>query len=380
MQKIKSKIFIPIGSFYPDQTNGPSFSLYWLSRCLVDEQYKVTVYTTHLGMSIEKKNHKKIVESSYGEVHYFKTLSIKFPLRLMINSFFQIRKNDCIIITSLFYPLSVFLFFTSLFFSKKFILSPRGELYENALKSKSVLLKRVYLRLIKIILKLRSRNYIFHATSDEEVKTIRTIFGESITIALIPNYIYFEPTSINNHTRSHLLFLGRIHPDKSLFKLLKGYKIYIDSTPNSKLRLILTGDPTSRYGKDLINFIKLNDLIDRVEFVGYVSGQKKEILISESLCTVLISNSENFGNSILESLCLGTPVITSTGTPWKEVENRNCGFWIKNDPDIIAKKIELLDNLSDNDYRIMCENAKRFSFDEFSIQNHKSKWIEIFEN
>lgn len=41
---------------------------------------------------------------------------------------------------------------------------------------------------------------------------------------------------------------------------------------------------------------------------------------------LLVSESENFGNVIIEALSQGTPVIASCGTPWAEIEKKNAGF------------------------------------------------------
>jgi glycosyltransferase involved in cell wall biosynthesis len=77
-------------------------------------------------------------------------------------------------------------------------------------------------------------------------------------------------------------------------------------------------------------------------------------------------------------LCYGTPVITSTGTPWSEVIEKNCGFWIENIPELIADKIVNLKIMDLNDYKIMCNNAFSYADDHFSIQKNQDIWLKLF--
>ena len=44
------KILIPIGAFYPDQSGGPSNSLYWLSKALVSKGIEVEIVTSNRGI------------------------------------------------------------------------------------------------------------------------------------------------------------------------------------------------------------------------------------------------------------------------------------------------------------------------------------------
>lgn len=43
---------------------------------------------------------------------------------------------------------------------------------------------------------------------------------------------------------------------------------------------------------------------------------------------MLPTYSENFGIVVAEALWAGVPVITTKGTPWNELEERHCGWWI----------------------------------------------------
>ena len=50
-------------------------------------------------------------------------------------------------------------------------------------------------------------------------------------------------------------------------------------------------------------------VLDRVEFAGPVDGRRKRRLLRGALALLMPSLSENFGNSALEAMAEGTPVI-----------------------------------------------------------------------
>jgi glycosyltransferase involved in cell wall biosynthesis len=80
-------------------------------------------------------------------------------------------------------------------------------------------------------------------------------------------------------------------------------------------------------------------LAPQVKMVGEVVGNAKQGLFEHADVVVVPSHTENFGMVIAEALAHGVPVITSTGTPWKSVEDVDCGFWVGNDPETLAGAI-----------------------------------------
>lgn len=61
-----------------------------------------------------------------------------------------------------------------------------------------------------------------------------------------------------------------------------------------------------------------------VNFCGGVYGEKKWKLFREADVFVLPTYSENFGIVVGEALACGTPVITTKGTPWEELNTAHC--------------------------------------------------------
>ena len=59
------------------------------------------------------------------------------------------------------------------------------------------------------------------------------------------------------------------------------------------------------------------------------------------------SFTENFGATIVDALAHGKPCIASVYTPWKELEERNCGWWVNNAPEPLAGAILEMMSLDD---------------------------------
>ena len=64
-----------------------------------------------------------------------------------------------------------------------------------------------------------------------------------------------------------------------------------------------------------------------IHFIGGAYGEQKWKLFKEADLFILPTHSENFGIVVAEALACGTPVITTQGTPWKELESNHCGWW-----------------------------------------------------
>src|SRR5690606_13297953 len=113
-------------------------------------------------------------------------------------------------------------------------------------------------------------------------------------------------------------------------------------------KLVIIGTHTSNNQNYLDHLHRLIDelnLAEHVEFRGHVIGDDKEIAYAESYALILPSESENFGNVVIEAMNHGTPVIASKGTPWSILEAWKCGYHIKNSPEEIAESLDKLISL-----------------------------------
>lgn len=121
-----------------------------------------------------------------------------------------------------------------------------------------------------------------------------------------------------------VLFLGRLHPIKGLDLALHAWS-EIAAESEWTLKIAGPGDPGFVSGlRSLAEQLKI---AGRVEFTGPLHGEAKKEALNKSAVLILPSRSENFGMVICEALAHGTPVITTSTTPWADVERLGCG-WI----------------------------------------------------
>ena len=131
-----------------------------------------------------------------------------------------------------------------------------------------------------------------------------------------------------------ILSVGSFKVEKDFHSLLKAF-ILLKSEINSKL--IIVGD--GPLFKDIKQFINLNNLDDDVYLPGFMSQLYPFYLYSDLF--VLPSIHEGFGNVIVESLSVGTPVVvTNSGGPVEILENEKYGLVANTeDPEDLSKKI-----------------------------------------
>lgn len=178
-----------------------------------------------------------------------------------------------------------------------------------------------------------------HATAESEKYNLLNL-GYNDKIEVIANGIDVDSIHIKSSWKRNkkILFLSRIHIKKGIEFLLEavaklkgqleGYTIYI------------AGEGENNYIQNLKEKTELLGIKNLVSFCGGVYGEKKWELFRQTDLFILPTYSENFGIVVAEALASGTPVITTKGTPWQELETEHCGWWteIGSKPTIKALK------------------------------------------
>ncbi|WP_373483682.1 glycosyltransferase family 4 protein [Acetobacterium sp.] len=175
-----------------------------------------------------------------------------------------------------------------------------------------------------------------------------------------------------------ILYLGVLIPRKGLSDLLNAIKRLKDTGSISNMHFIIAG--TGSDEKKLKTEVEKMHLNDKVEFVGWVSGDKKTYYLEH--CQVMVSPSYNEGLpiSILEAASYGMPIVaTDVGDIASVVLDNISGFLIR--PGDIEALTDALGKVSmKENYKNMSINARCIAVDKFSIDIFLKKLFEVYRN
>jgi glycosyltransferase involved in cell wall biosynthesis len=211
-----------------------------------------------------------------------------------------------------------------------------------------------------------------HATSLTEAENLRRL-GLSQPIAVIPNgveipAIFHSNGRPNQPQKRTLLFLSRLHPKKGLLNLVQAVK----QLAPLDWQIILAGPDEGGHRAEVEAAIRAAGLSHSFIFTGPVDDTQKWALYRQADLFVLPSFSENFGIVIAEALAGGVPVITTTGTPWQELDTHHCGWCVEPIVESLATALGEAMSLTDTERRQMGLNGCR-------LIQHKYSWPAVAE-
>lgn len=364
------RLLISTGLFYPSQIGGPGNTLYWFGKELVKKGISVKTIVSDAGVAEDFAPRDTWFDLDGIQIKYCKTGNQHNPISLVWKTMSEVSESDVVMLSSLLYKPNLFVGLAALLSGKKIIWSPRGELL---VPRKGV--KNLFFRLVRFLF---SKRTLFHATSKEEAETIYHFMGRSANCIIIPNYMELPNKVEAKCDDKYLLYVGRIAPVKALEKLIEGIACSEEFLKQG-YKLVLAGKTGGEYFDKITALVKDRGLTKHIVFKGMVEGEAKEALYAGAKVTLLVSHSENFGNVIIESLAQSTPAITSHGTPWQVLEEKNSGYWIDNYPINIGKTIDRLLLLPEEEYQQMRTNAYQLCCDEFDIKSNIHKWVNVIK-
>jgi glycosyltransferase involved in cell wall biosynthesis len=251
-----------------------------------------------------------------------------------------------------------------------YILRPHGVLAPYGMTQHRPLLKKMSLALIER--RLIEAASAMHFTSRAEIDEAKALRLKCRGV-VIPLGIDLG-SSIKGEGRERrrgdepfkLLFLSRIDPKKNLEALLHAFSLVCSK--HSAVLLNIAGDGDPEYRARLQSLARTLNIADRIEWLGYIEGDRKADALRAANAFVLPSHSENFGLAVVEALAAGLPCVVSGEVAIApEIETARAGFIVGTDAESIAAGIARL--LANEDgYSAMSTAARALAASAFSLE------------
>lgn len=250
-----------------------------------------------------------------------------------------------------------------------------------------------------------------HCTTEQEVEWNKSLgFRNCFIVPLgthLPKIKQFHSTATTTATASTptptrnsnytLLFVGRIYPVKGLVNLIKAWAIVNSQLPNSQdltiplyrynsslqlnhplsnsnselqlnphWTLRIVGPDQAGHQSELESLVRELKLGDSVAFAGPKFGDDLSAEYDKCDCLVLPSFTENFGATIVDALAHGKPCIASTFTPWRDLQEYGCGWWVSNEPSKLSVAINEMISLPDTERREMGARGRKLVEEKYT--------------
>lgn len=224
------------------------------------------------------------------------------------------------------------------------------------------------------------------ATSSMEAEHLREFVPQNsvqtiplaITEEIEPDYEAARRRRGWGNEEKVLVYLSRVHEKKGLHTLLEGLAA-LPRTKTQSLRLVVVGDGPSEYLNRLRKQEqRLVDRLPRIDWEGAVWGKEKWTYLQGADLFCLPTHSENFGIVILEACQVGTPVLTTTGTPWGFLEDWDSGLIVNPDVSSVRAALERYTasfSWTDADRRWLAERTR----ERFGMSTVGPQYVDLYK-
>lgn len=235
----------------------------------------------------------------------------------------------------------------------KVTLAVRGMLAPSALAIKSIK-KKLFLTYATWT-KLYA-DVIFHATNEKELGEVKLVFGSAAKVMVAGNLP--RKTDV-----SELQAQGRASKNTDGITVISIARIAVEKNTLGAIRILrlINCNATVHfwgavYDESYFQSCKqeLKNMPSNVKviFHGATASSQVRKLLSEADVLLMPTLGENFGHVILESLQVGTPVLISDQTPWRNLESQFAGWDLPLSNEAgFAKCLDAIAVMPDNEFQ-----------------------------
>lgn len=303
-----------------------------------------------------------------------------------IKRFFQMKKEWCSLLNGLepdivhenccWMPGSAFTQKWAQMLGYKVVLTPHGML-EPWIMARHYWMKKIPALLLYQKAAIVNADRL-HATAESEKENLLKLnYNNKITV--IANGIDVDSIQMKQSWKRNkeILFLSRVHVKKGINFLIEAIAALKEELKG--YRINIAGEGEESYIYELKQMAYKLGVGEQIHFIGGVYGNRKWELFRDADLFVLPTHSENFGIVVAEALACGTPVITTKGTPWGELETENCGWWteVGTNPTVHALRAFL--QLSTDDLEKMGHNGRKLVECKYSSKKVAEDMVTLYK-
>ena len=254
----------------------------------------------------------------------------------------------------------------------KVVLSPHGML-EPWIMQRHYWTKKLPALLLYQKAAVKKADFL-HATAESEKDNLLKL-GWNNRISVVANGVDVGNIEMKSswERTGKILFLSRVHPKKGLEFLIEAM-----SRINGELQCLIAGEGEEEYIESLKALTLKKGMANRVLFLGGIYGNSKWKYFKDADVFVLPTFSENFGIVVAEALASGTPVITTTGTPWNELNTEHCGWWIDIGINALVGALNEFLSLSEEELEAMGRNGRCLVEERYSTSKIAKDMLNLY--
>jgi len=356
--------FSPCYVDFSRDLGGISNAIREIARC---QEKKVNVFILCSVMESKKKRINPCI-MNHGNVTVFAIDYFSFSLLLKFLFVFlrQIKSGGCYIHLHGFFSLiSDFLAIAlAKIFSIKLLITPHGRFSLHQLRNKFYL-KKIWLFIFLTLCGKKGVALTFF-TPEESYSSIKIDYPTFYVL----NGAVKNSFSASSIKKDYFIFLGRVVESKNVFFLIDAFSL---SNASKKHYLMFSG-PVEEDLKEKLECHALERGVE-IKFSGSVSGEVKDLILSEARLLLLPSLSEGFPLTLAEAVVAGTPTIFSQACNAKFISCAGAGYeMIDFNP---TKWGEIIDtSISSDNYYSLIQSCKKLS-SSFDWDTISLKYMEI---
>ena len=269
------------------------------------------------------------------------TLSIGLARWLIAN----VRRYDLVHVHGLFAFPPVFAAFIALCVRRPYVIRPFGVLNRYGLTRRRPWAKRISLALVEKPLLRRADQIHYTAEAeraqaeDSGVRGCSTVLPLGVA-ELAPGDRHLVANRFPTLRKAFVLVtIGRLDPIKNLEALIDAMAIL--AAAGSPARLLVCGEGKPDYQNRLFARAAAGPARDSIIWAGDVRGAMKASALAIADVFVQPTFSENFGNSVVEAMAAGKPVVVTEGVPMHDlIKRRGAGVVCGTDAPSLAAAMQ----------------------------------------